>query len=402
MLTAFALLFVAWGCVKTPGLARYYPARLNEDDDWGLADADGNMIVSDQWKNAPFSENEGIVFVENKDEMYEYFKVGKNPQKIGDQYFAASHFSEGLAAVVTGQANARYIQYIDRSGKVKFDLKQLSGKKIVAASRFSEGLAWVLNEDQKFGYIDPSGKEVIKCSYDYADQFSEGLALVGTENDYDGKYGFIDTKGKVVIPFQANRGYGSFNEGFCWFFDSGSEADAWDGKFGTIDKKGKTVIAPSSAIQDANAFQGGVAVFGDGEYYGLINARGKQIVLPKYDWMAQLPAGIVVGKGEKWGVIDCKGKDIFSLTSAYNDITPIGKGRFVVMDGNKFRIVDKNGKQLCKNEFEDFGLAGAMGKDALVYMVSIDTGFGDRGWEHYEGEMAETQPEDYGEIEYGD
>jgi hypothetical protein len=56
----------------------------------------------------------------------------------------------------------------------------------------------------KYGYIDTSGREVIPLQYNFADVFYEGLALVSIE----GKRGHINPMGRVVIPLQ----YGSFHK----------------------------------------------------------------------------------------------------------------------------------------------------------------------------------------------
>ena len=64
---------------------------------------------------------------------------------------------------------------------------------------FHEGLAKVRLGDYKtgkYGFIDTTGKEVVPPKYDRADSFSEGLALV--KLNY--QYGFIDTTGKEVVP----------------------------------------------------------------------------------------------------------------------------------------------------------------------------------------------------------
>ena len=45
------------------------------------------------------------------------------------------------------------------------------------ASYFSEGLAAVKQND-KWGYIDETGKTIIPFEYDYAFPFSEGVAVV--------------------------------------------------------------------------------------------------------------------------------------------------------------------------------------------------------------------------------
>ena len=48
----------------------------------------------------------------------------------------------------------------------------------------------------KYGFVDKSGKQVIPCVYDYAWNFSDGLAPV----KLNGKCGFVDKIGKEVIP----------------------------------------------------------------------------------------------------------------------------------------------------------------------------------------------------------
>ena len=45
----------------------------------------------------------------------------------------------------------------------------------------------------KWGYIDQQGEVAIAPQFDYAADFSEGLAAV----QQDGRYGYIDTDGKL-------------------------------------------------------------------------------------------------------------------------------------------------------------------------------------------------------------
>ena len=49
----------------------------------------------------------------------------------------------------------------------------------------------------KYGFMNKKGKTVIKRRFTYAEDFSEGLALVGVAN---ARQGYIDTKGLIVIP----------------------------------------------------------------------------------------------------------------------------------------------------------------------------------------------------------
>ena len=56
-------------------------------------------------------------------------------------------------------------------------------------------MARVGNEDDKYGFIDKKGELVIPCKYDYADDFSEGLAVTLLNCGDDKILGFVDKKG---------------------------------------------------------------------------------------------------------------------------------------------------------------------------------------------------------------
>lgn len=69
---------------------------------------------------------------------------------------------------------------------------------------FSEGLAAV-KKDGKFGYINTKGELVIPCQYQYAGSFKEGLACV-VKDEEDNNISFIDAKGKMLhtkYPFNS-------------------------------------------------------------------------------------------------------------------------------------------------------------------------------------------------------
>ena len=64
--------------------------------------------------------------------------------------------------------------------------------------------------DGKYGYTDKEGKIVIEPQYDGAGTFSEGLASV----KINGKHGYIDKRGKIVIEPQYDLA-GDFREGLA-------------------------------------------------------------------------------------------------------------------------------------------------------------------------------------------
>ena len=70
----------------------------------------------------------------------------------------------------------------------------------------SDGLARI-ERNGKYGFIDKAGKVVIPLNYDDTWYFTEGLAAV----KQNGKYGFIDNTGKVVIPLKYDKADSFYN-----------------------------------------------------------------------------------------------------------------------------------------------------------------------------------------------
>lgn len=74
---------------------------------------------------------------------------------------------------------------------------------------FSDGYAAVC-KNEKWGYINHKGDEIIPCTYESALPFNENLAPVCK----GGKWGYINLKGEVVIPFKYDVA-NSFSDGMA-------------------------------------------------------------------------------------------------------------------------------------------------------------------------------------------
>jgi hypothetical protein len=94
-----------------------------------------------------------------------------------------------------------------------------------------------------WGYCTPDKKIVIEPQFEFASWFYEGLARVANHCDYDcydvydGKWGYIDTKGNIVIPIEYDDGF-DFVKGFTYVRK--------DTTWYKINKKGKVVHQFSS------------------------------------------------------------------------------------------------------------------------------------------------------------
>ena len=274
-----------------------------------------------------------------------------NPQFV-DDYYSPPFFSEGLAPIRAGLKWG----YIDKTGRFVIE------PRFDQARGFSEGLAAVRTEGKE-GYIDKRGELAIKPSFDTAGAFSGGIASVFTggrsaiidrtgrfvmelpegsaggfsdglaqfivegafhldktgrvvmdEQGGDGKkpwkYGFVDMKGRVVIPPQfdvtvMNSLAGDFKEALALVeFGASSESDSVSAgsKFGFIDKTGRVVISPK--YESASPFSEGLASVRLGGKDGYIDETGRMVIAPQFDQANSFSEGVArVAINGKFGFI---------------------------------------------------------------------------------------------------
>lgn len=119
--------------------------------------------------------------------------------RIGQQVIGPSEisslasFSEDLCAVIQNEKTG----YMNKSGEVVIPYQ------FEFARNFSGGLAAItLVKNGKFGYIDAHGRTIIAPQYYTAGSFVEGSAIVGIEKDV-GPWHLIDSQGKVLADFPA-------------------------------------------------------------------------------------------------------------------------------------------------------------------------------------------------------
>lgn len=197
----------------------------------GFVDYSGKEVVPPYFAEAgDFSED--LCAVRSGSKWGYIDKKGNNVIKY--QFDIASQFSEGLALIVyisKGDGTDNW-KCIDKSGKIIFAVQ--GGQPSVYAY-YSDGLLLLQNVQEKYFFINKTGQPLSEEKYDEAEGFSEGLAGVCI----DGKCGYIDTTGKLVIPLKYtitspfNKGYAAVND----LSENGVEITF------VIDKSGKVVTS---------------------------------------------------------------------------------------------------------------------------------------------------------------
>lgn len=193
---------------------------------------------------------------------------------------------------------------------------------------FHEGLAEV-EMNGKSGFIDRNGDIVIPCEYDRvsAGGFDEGLCGV----EKDGHWGYIDRKGQIVIPMEFSNA-GRFSDGYA-------QACKND-KYGYIDKEGNAVVP--FEYDGASSFQNGKVTVAVNGKYGIIDLTGVVVVPFEYDYIYSFHDGLaMVSKGGKYGFIYGDGR--VAIPVEYETASLFKDGLSIVSKGGEFGCIDTAG-----------------------------------------------------------
>lgn len=188
---------------------------------FGYMDKMGKIIIPPIYQTAgDFSEGKAYVSSETFNGFID--TTGKKLFEIKGMIDRNLEFVDGML-MTTDTDNNQYLFY-NSEGKV---VLKISMDKYWRLSNFHEGLAYFEHYDNisdcidRKGFIDKNGIEVLNLTeYKIINSFSEGLAAVSKDGN---KFGFINTRGEIVIPCQY-EGYSTegdmlefndFHDGVC-------------------------------------------------------------------------------------------------------------------------------------------------------------------------------------------
>lgn len=146
-----------------------------------------------------------------------------------------------------------------------YSMKPLTGFVYTWVNNLSDGRIGV-KRGEKYGFIDTLGHEVIPCIYDEIGLFQQGrtLARVGKY------YGIIDTAGRVVLPFEYDD---KTPKGMKYMYYDSLALIEKDGKLGFVDLNGKLVVP--FYFEEAYNFSEGLACVKYNGMWGYIDTKGE-------------------------------------------------------------------------------------------------------------------------------
>ncbi len=236
--------------------------------------------------------------------------------------------------------------YIDKTGKMVIE------PQFDKVKAFSGGLATV-EINGKWGYIDKTGRMVIEPQFDDTGSFSEGLAAA--KKTYSGLYEYIDKTGKAVIEPQFEKA-GSFSEGLAPVEKPHTGLLRIGYEY--IDKTGKAVIEPQLFNLAESFFEGLAAVEIDGKW-GYIDKTGKIVIKPQFNEAWGFSEGLALihkhSMGVGIGYIDKTGKKVNisqgGVLPFSDGLTPTRKPTLAV----KWGYSDRTNKVVIEPQFDKVG-----------------------------------------------
>ena len=336
----------------------YIPFQESKDGNWGMISPSGEVLFSEEFQNRPTVAINGRFMVKNADGLWEIYTTDKKPKKIGGEYLYASLFYEDVTPVV---AKGQRIQFIDRNGNVKTTLEKIGGKAVSMCTSFVDGVAMV-RVDGKWGAVDTDGKVVIEPKYTQMFSNSEGY-FIAIDQKYEGEsdlekvaYTIINSSGKVVADIKGSKfkevkqvrtSYRSsdciIDEALC------VSADVDDSRpYGLLGFDGEWRLKPTSKVKSITQKFGQNLVFFDGDGYGLMDISGEEKVRPKYNLMFLLDEDVFAANsksGEAFSLYNLEGEKIGK--DEYLEMSPFydGKHCFARVGKHDVVLINKNGEE---------------------------------------------------------
>lgn len=210
---------------------------------------------------------------------------------------------------------------------------------------------------ESYGYMNEKGKMIIPYKFKRAYSFSERtkLALVQSQ---ESKWGLIRTDGSFALPAQYNE---------LKMFADGIYAVRGMLNWGLTDVNGTIILPPKYA--EIRPLQEELAAFKEGNKWGFIDMSGKVTIAAQYDNVLNFSSGLsAVVQDKRVGFINKNNNLVIPLI--YEDATSfVPKMRIAAIRKNgKWGVIDKEGSVLLDILFDKIVLDDEKG------LVTVYTG----------------------------
>jgi len=319
---------------KTDG-PTHFPFKESQKDKWGLVDANGKVLVSDEFKTQPTNVTNGMFFV-RQDNGYEMYSISNPLLPIGDIYKSVVAFTGHITpSVKEGEG----IKYIDKEGNVVFELPL----DIIYATNFVNGYSLITKKENgnvMVGTFSSFGESRFFPDFNIQQVLSDGSLLASKVEDRD--LCLLDSQGKVIVDYKSTRIVFSKNEKYCIYYD--------DPNFGVKTKEGEIVIKAKYPILFFTD-DGNLIFANEDERYGIMNLKSEVLIKPRYSMIIGGQDGLFIASkdGETLGLLNMKEERVIDFKYSNLFFMPNSKNLYAERERDKYAyIIDRKNNEIAE------------------------------------------------------
>lgn len=361
--------------------ATHFPFMKNSGGLWGFVDANGKVVVEDEFRNQPSLVIDGMFIVKTSDrnDLLSVFSINNLNNPVAEGFKDIAFFTDGLAPCVR---EGEGIKYIDKQGNVKFELPL----EYIYAKQFENGYSLIARKEKGVFFWDAINTkgEILKFpDYSLLVPLKGGKFLADKENsseycivddggnlktkleDVDNHYfDNYEYKYQTIMDADLTKAYLNYKTDYTFsqdynyyiFTDSNKETGFVANGVKTTD--GKILIKGKEGVDLWFLNNGKIKFRNRDEEYGIEDIEGNVLIRPKYKSIETFGKNeYIVSKatddGWKYGVINQKeeriiGFDYDAIEAISNNIllTLVHSTDFINGTVYKYQIITTKGEVL--------------------------------------------------------
>jgi hypothetical protein len=324
-------------------------AIVEKNKKFGFIDKTGKEIIPVIFNDANQSTFDNLVVLCKNKKWAFYDNRGKQKTNfIYDEIALTSLEKDGMAGNTFWENGLILVKKNKQIAYLNKDLTQtISFGEYDTGERFNQNRIAIVSKNNKYGIINEFGKEVVKAEYDTIEHpeesYHESQIFAAKRNNY---LVLLDQNGKKIYDQIKD-----FSFDYCRLnnkIEKIYHIQDLNGKYGAIDTKGKLIIPiVYKEFQDFKSNYN--AIVNLNGKFGLINSNNE--ITYRIDNKAiycdrrELDYYIIENKDSKFGIIDKNLKPIFNFD--FQDLSPCyydTKNRFIAKKNDKYGVIDRAGK----------------------------------------------------------
>ena len=339
---------------------KYEYYTLYKDNKMGIIDKQGNILIEPIYDNVKMPNPSKPVFVcsydyNNETQEYKTKILNENGQELFKDIDGVSAIS--LQGITSNMPYEKKVLRYKENGK--YGIINLQGEKItkpiyeeIESIKYKEGYLLV-KKDDKYGVINADGRVIIENVYDEIvgdgfykdDSYKYSGYIVSKVENNQKLFGYINNTGKTILKTQYSK---------ITRINEQNETEAYliveKDKNTLLLKNDKNILNTQyQSIQyDKNIKK---LIVQEDNRFGVYSLDGKQILPIEYEKISVNGIYIVTKKDNKSLLYDINGTEIEN--KEYKTVMPTSNENYFITinDNSKYGVMDKSNKVLVENEY---------------------------------------------------